>query len=137
MGLIIGPVILLWVAAFSFTLRMGYVLLESKAFFPYVCVVLLLAVAGSVLYVFGGLSTFQGRSELWAFEIPWFFLVNKYTFLVFALSVMAYLFGGSIFVGDVSKAIIFIVAFSIASGSLIGCFSSSAFMKKYNISETY
>ncbi len=50
---------------------------------------------------------------------------------------MAYLFGSNVFNSDISKAVIFIIAFSVTLGSLIGCFSSSAFIQKYNISVTY
>ncbi|MGX9416538.1 hypothetical protein ACXJY6_10340 [Vibrio sp. RC27] len=137
MGLIIGPVVIFWIVSFFYTWRMGYVLFTGKAFFPYILSVIFIGLLGALIYVFGGLSTFIGRSELWAFEIPWFFLLNKYAFIGFAVSMLSYFFGGSIFSGDISKAVIFILAFSISLGSLVGCFSSSAFMQKYDISETY
>ncbi|HCG7089383.1 TPA: hypothetical protein NJ342_004657 [Vibrio parahaemolyticus] len=137
MGLVIGPVIIFWVVSFFFTWRMGYVLFVGKAFFPYILSVIFIAFLGALMYVLGGLFTFIGRRELWVFDIPWFFLLNKYALLVFISSMLSYFFGGSVFSGDISKAVIFILAFSISLGSLVGCFSSSAFMQKYNISETY
>ncbi|MCG9559927.1 hypothetical protein [Vibrio kanaloae] len=137
MGLLIGPVVIFWIVSFFFTWRMGYYLLVDKPFFPYIFTVIIIAVFGALTYVMGGLFTFKDRSELWAFEIPWFFLVNKYAFVLFVCSVMAYLFGSNIFTGNISKAVIFIIAFSITLGNLVGCLSSNTFMQKYNISETY
>lgn len=137
MGLIIGPIMILWLGALFFTLRMGYLFLIDKPLFPYVCVVVIAAILGSLLYVAGGLSTFRGHSELWVFEISWFFLANKYAISLFVLAAMAYLFGSNLFSGDISRAVIFILAFSITSGSLIGSLSASSFMQKYNISATY
>ncbi|MCA0935474.1 hypothetical protein LCL85_07900 [Vibrio alginolyticus] len=137
MGLIIGPVVIFWIVSFFYTWRMGYVLFTGKAFFPYILPVIVIAFLGASIYVLGGLFTFIGRRELWGFDIPLFFLLNKYAFIVFVLSMLSYFFGGSVFSGDISKAVIFILAFSISLGSLVGCFSSSAFIQKYNISVTY
>lgn len=137
MGLIIGPVAIFWFFSFLYTWRMGYVLFAGKPFFPYIFSVLLIAVLGAFIYVFAGLFTFKERSELWVFDIPMFFLLNKYAFIGFVLSMMGYFFGGNIFGGDMPKAVIFILAFAISLGSVAGCFSSSAFMQKYNISKTH
>lgn len=137
MGLIIGPVMIFWILSFFYTWRIGYVLFVGKAFFPYILSVILIAFLCTLIYVLGGLFTFIGRRELWVFEIPWFFLFNKYALIVFVFSMLSYFFGGNVFDGDISKAVIFILVFSISLGSLVGCFSSSAFMQKYNISETY
>ena len=126
-----------WVISFFFTLRMGYTFLIGKPFFPYVSMVLACALIGMLVYVIGGLSTFRERSELWAFEIPWFFLANKFALLTFFIAIIAHFFGGQLVQGDLAKAVIVVVLLAVTSGSLIGSFSASAFMKKYNITQTY
>ncbi|HDI3315802.1 TPA: hypothetical protein PMD22_003398 [Vibrio cholerae] len=137
MGLVIAPLMIFWIVSFFFTWRIGYYLLMDKPFFPYILTIIFVALFSALIYVLCGLFTFKGRSEIWAFEIPWFFLLNKYAIVSFLLSVMAYLFGSNVFNSDISRAVIFIIAFSVTLGSLIGCFSSSAFIQKYNISVTY
>lgn len=137
MGLVLGPVIIFWIFSFFFSWRMGCVLFAGKAFFPYILSVIFIAFLGAVLYVFGGLFTFIDRREISTFDIPCFFLLNKYAFLVFIFVVLNYFWEPRVFGGDVSKAVTFVLAFSISLGSLVGCFSSSSFMEKYNISRTY
>ncbi|MCG3727736.1 hypothetical protein [Vibrio cincinnatiensis] len=137
MGLVIAPVVVFWIVSFFFSWRMGYYLLMDKPFFPYILTIIFVALLSALTYVLFGLFTFKGRSEIWVFEIPWFFLLNKYAIVSFLLSLMAYLFGSDFFNSDISKAAIFIIAFSVTLGSLIGCFSSSVFMQKYNISVMY
>ncbi|KLV05496.1 hypothetical protein ABT56_11000 [Photobacterium aquae] len=137
MGLILGPVIIFWMVSFFYSWRMGYIIFIDKPFFPYIVSVILIAIIVALIYVFIGLFTFKDHRELAMFEIPWVFLLNKHSFLIFVSSMLIYFFGGNIFNGDIPKTIIFILAFSISLGSLVGCFSASAFMQKYNISETH
>lgn len=137
MGLIIVPAVIFWLAALFFTCRAGFYLLVDKPFFPYALSVILIAVLGALLYVGLGLLSFKSRSEVWAFEIPSFFLFNKYAALMFVCAVAVYYFGGQVLSGELVRAACFVVAFSVALGNLAGCFGSGAFISKYNISQTY
>ena len=137
MGLIILPAVIFWLVALFFSCRAGFYLLVDKPLFPYALSVMLIAVLAALLYVGFGLFSFKGRSEVWAFEIPSFFLFNKYAALMFTCAAVVYYFCGHLAAGDLVKAACFVVAFSVALGNLAGCFGSGAFISKYNISQTY
>lgn len=137
MGLIIVPVVVFWLAALFFTCRAGFYWMVDKALFPDGALLLLAAITTALLYVFFGLRRFRARSKVWAFEIPCFFLLNKYAFAVFACAAAAHYFGGAFFASDVAKALMFFAAFAVAFGNVLGCFSSGVFIKRYNITETY
>ncbi|WP_273009221.1 hypothetical protein [Spongiibacter tropicus] len=137
MGLIIVPVMVFWLAALFFTCRAGFYWMVDKSLFPDGVLLVLAAVTTALLYVFFGLLKFRTRSKVWAFEIPCFFLLNKYAFAVFSCAAAAHYFGGAFFTGDLARALIFIAAFAVAFGGVLGCFSSGAFIKRYNITETY
>ncbi len=137
MGLIIVPVVAFWLAALFFTCRAGFYWMMGKPVFPDAALLMLAAFTAALCYVLLGLLKFRARNEVWAFEIPCFFLFNKYASALFACVVVAHFFGGAIFEGDLARAVILVVAFAVSCGNLLGCFGAGAFMKKYNISQTY
>ena len=137
MGLIIMPVVIFWLVSYFFSWRIGYALFSEKPFFPYIVMVVIIAIVVALAYVWTGLHQFKHRDKVWVFEIAWFFLSNQYAFMLFILAIVAYFFAGNLIEGDLLKSVIFVVAFAIPLGSLIGCFSSDAFIQKHKISTTY
>lgn len=50
----------------------------DKPFPPCILTIIFVALVSALTYVLWGLFTFKDRSEIWDFEIQWFFLLNKY-----------------------------------------------------------
>lgn len=96
MGLIIGPLLLAWLVGAGYSLFVWYGMLTGDR--PLSCALTVLA-AGllvGVFHVFLVLAGFRFREEVWAFEIPVFFLLNRYALGLFVLAAACQLFRWSI-----------------------------------------
>ncbi len=50
----------------------------DKPCLPCILTIIFVALLSVLTYVLWGLFSFKGRSEIWDFEIQWFFLLHKY-----------------------------------------------------------
>lgn len=137
MGIILGPLMLFWIGASIYSLRIGYVLLIDKALYPYVLSVLLTAALAMLAYVYIGLSGFKREKQMWAFEIPWFFTAKPFAFIAFLLALLVHIYAGEYMDNEYVKLVPFIIMFTISIGAIVGSFSTNSFMTRYNIKSTY
>lgn len=137
MGLILGPLILLWLGASSYSLWVGYILLSGAEFYPYTAQILGAAFLMMSLYVYQGLSKFKHHRSLGAFEIPLFFNFNLFSILVFVGALLLHLWGVEYKENEYVKAVPFVLMFATSLGTIVGTFSANMYMEKKNISKTY
>tara|TARA_R110001606_G_scaffold44512_2_gene116563 strand:+ start:486 stop:890 length:405 start_codon:yes stop_codon:yes gene_type:complete len=134
MGLILGPLLLLWIMAAGFSIYMGNTLLEDdQSFIAY-----LVAVITTLVYVLLNLVIrFGNKKELWAFEIPFFFMTNKVSLFLYGLSLCLYILKGAPPGQEYANGLIFIVNSTVAFSAIIGTFSNDVFMKTFEIKRTH
>ncbi|WP_111494482.1 hypothetical protein [Marinobacter bohaiensis] len=137
MGLILGPLFLFWLAVAGLSLRIGYVWLVAAPLNPDTLVVAGLALLATAAYVAFGLSRYKARESVWAFEIGFFFLTNKWAFAVAILSSLLYLFGDGWLSGPLALPALFIATFAVSVGGIVGVFVSDGFIRKRGIQVTY
>lgn len=137
MGIILGPLVLLWLGASCYSLWTGYVLLSGAELYPYTVQVLGTALLMMLLYVYQGLASFKRHHHLWAFEIPLFFNLNILSVLVFLFALLVHLFGGEHIENEYAKVVPFILMFTTSVGTIVGTFSSSIYMERNHIVKTY
>ena len=73
MGLIILPLMILWLVACIYSLRMGYQLMTAHPVLSFSLPLILVAILCIAAYSYLGLMSFKQHKEIWAFEIPMFF----------------------------------------------------------------
>lgn len=137
MGLILLPLLLFWLAAIGFSIRMGYVLLSGASVFPTVLTSVVAALLLTVLYVYAVYWRFKGAKELWAFQIHFSFLTNKVSILLFLAAVLVYFYGQAYWDIVYVRASMFSVAFAVSTAAVVGVFTADAFMDKYQIKKTH
>lgn len=142
MGMILGPFIIFWFIMSTYSLKIGYSLLNNMDLIPHVATIYFIAVITLLLYVHLGLNKFKNKESLWAFQIIVFFTINKITFSIYLITLMVHWFNFDFIAQyivnkNITESIIFIILFTISLGAIIGTFKAGAFMKKYNIKETY
>jgi hypothetical protein len=134
MGLILGPLLLLWIIAAGFSIYMGNTLLkDGQSFIAY-----LIAIITTLVYVLLNLLIrFSNKKELWAFEIPFFFVTNKVSLFLYGLSLSLYIFRGAPPDQEYANGLIFIINATVAFSAIIGTFSNDIFMKTFEIKRTH
>ena len=89
-GLILGTILIFWIIAAGFSIYMGSTLLNDYQIFQ----AYMIAIATTVSYVSLNLIIRYGnKKELWIFEIPFFFMTNKISLLLFGISIFFYIWG--------------------------------------------
>ncbi len=136
MGLIILPLMILWFIAALYSIRMGYHLISVHPL-PFGLPIILIALACIGAYVYFGLASFKANKEIWAFDIPFFFMTGKIALVLFTLSAMANFFFAKQIQNEYILAALFIVMITLSSGALIGSFASDSFIQKHNIKVTH
>ncbi|MFY0640027.1 MAG: hypothetical protein JXR16_03200 [Bermanella sp.] len=137
MGLIILPLMIMWLVASLYTLRMGYHLMSGNPFLSFALPIIIIAMLVMFSYLYMGLSSFKHNTEIWAFEIPMFFLAGKSAILIFTIVALVNFFYASKIHNIYILAGMFIVMFTLSSSALIGAFSSDSFIQKHSIKVTY
>lgn len=142
MGMILGPFIIFWFIMSTYSLKIGYSLLNNMDLIPHVATIYFIAVITLLSYVHLGLNKFKNKESLWAFQIIVFFTINKITFSIYLITLMVHWFNFDFIAQyivnkNITESIIFIILFTISLGAIIGTFKADAFMKKHNIKETY
>jgi len=135
MGLILVPLVIFWILALCFSLRIGYVLLAGKPLIPFISIAVGCSIGLALLYAGIGLFSFKARDEVALFEIPLFFALNKGAMTVFAMSGLAYIFGDRFLSTNYLKVIVFTLSFGTCLGTLIGVVGSETFATTFNITE--
>lgn len=137
MGLVLGPLALAWFAGAVYSGFMWYSVFSGDKPAWYALAVL----ACGLLLLFGylalGLWGFRSREEVWVFEIPMFFLLNKYALVITGLVLACYLFQWNIPGFAHTRALCFVLMFAMSVGALIGSFCSGTFVEKHGIRVTY
>lgn len=137
MGLVILPVMILWLVAAVYTVRMGYQLLSIQPFMTFGLPMIVVALLCISIYIYLGLASFKDNKEIWAFDIPFFFMTNKIVLTVFSLSALTHFFWGNQIQNPLLLAGLFVVMMTLSSGALIGSFSADSYIQKHNIKVTY
>jgi len=137
MGLILLPLFAAWFVGAGYAVFMLYSLFTGDKPALYAIAVGVCGLLLALVYARYGLSAFRHKDEVWAFEIPMFFLLNKYAIAVFALAAVVYFFGWNFPAFTHTSAVCFLLAFSMSVGSLMGSFYSNSFLQKHDISVTY
>ncbi|WP_417597982.1 hypothetical protein [Oceanospirillum sp.] len=137
MGLVIVPLMLMWFWATGLSLRIGYVLADVSGFFPYVLLCLLAAISGGWLYSRLVMARRKFEKELWAFQLMIDFTLNKFALSGYTILAGIYLFTDLTVTDDNLLSLIFIGTLVLSSGTLLGVFTSNAFMDRHKIERAY
>ncbi|WP_137169211.1 hypothetical protein [Marinomonas sp. FW-1] len=137
MGIIILPLFLFWAISFLYSLRIGYVLLKEEKLFVYKILPTITAIFLAFAYTTLSLNDFKSSESLWTFEIMFYFLFNLNAAVLYLAALLSYFTLRKHIKNPSIKSLIFIIALSISLGTLIGAFSSEAFMEENNIEQTY
>lgn len=137
MGLVIAPLMLMWVVAFGLSLRVGYVLGETSGFFPFALLCLLAGVSGGWLHSRLVMARRKAEKKLWAFQLMIDFTLNKFALSGYTILAGIYLFTDLTATDGNLLSLIFIGTLVLSSGTLIGVFTSNAFMDRNKIDRTY
>lgn len=92
MGLILMPLMIMWLVASIYTLRMGYHLISAHPLLTFGLPVILLALVTMSAYLYLGLYAFKHQNQIWAFDIPMFFLAGKIALLIFTMAALGNFF---------------------------------------------
>ncbi|QUX90767.1 hypothetical protein CYL31_04840 [Marinomonas sp. A3A] len=134
MGLILGPLLLLWIIAAGFSIYMGNTLLNDYQIFQ----AYMIAIGTTVSYVLLNLIIRYGnKKELWIFEIPFFFTTNKISLFLYGASIFFYVWGDALKAQEYGNEMIFVLNFTISFSAIIGTFSNDVFMKTFEIKRTH
>lgn len=137
MGLILMPLMIMWLVASIYTLRMGYHLISTHPLLTFGLPVILLALVTMSAYLYLGLYAFKHQNQIWAFDIPMFFLAGKIALLIFTMAALGNYFYASKIQNIYLLAGMFIIMFTLSIGALVGAFYSEHFIEKHNIHVTY
>lgn len=137
MGLIILPLMILWLVASIYSLRMGYQLITANPFLSFGLPLIVIAILCISAYSYLGLTSFKQHKEIWAFEIPMFFMASKISLILYTITALSYFFYASKISNIYILAGMFIVMITLSFGALIGTFSSDSFIEKHSIKTTY
>lgn len=137
MGLIILPLLAGWLACAGYSVFLGYSLWSGGKPLLYVAAFLIVGLVLALLYARVGLSGFKAREEVWAFEIPMHFLLNKYAIAMFVLAV-AFSFLARHMAGlSHAVAACFVVAFALSVATVAASLYAETFVRHHDIRVTY
>lgn len=137
MGLIIMPLMIIWLVAAAYSMRMGYQLISANPFLQFSLPLIVIALACIAAYIYFGLASFKDNKEIWAFEIPMFFMAGKTALFLFTTYALTNFFYANKIQNEYILAGLFILMITLSVGTLIGAFSSENFIQKHSIKVTY
>ena len=91
----------------------------------------------ALCYLRVGLSGFKTREDVWAFEIPLYFLLNKVAIVVCVAAAACYFFGWGAATTPHFNAVCFVLGFAVSAGTLTGTLYADRFQQKQGIGTTY
>ncbi|WP_108446497.1 hypothetical protein [Halomonas denitrificans] len=137
MGLIILPLLAAWLACAGYAVFLGYSLWADGKPLLYVVTLLIVGVLLALVYACVGLSGFKTREEVWAFEIPMHFLVNKAAIAMFVLAVAISFLALNMADFSHTVAACFVVAFALSVGTVAASLYAETFVRHHDIRVTY
>lgn len=137
MGLIIGPLVLAWFAGAVCSGFMWYSIFSGDGSARYALTLIAPALVLTFGYLVLGLRRFRSRESVWAFEIPMFFLINRYALAIGGLAFVTYLFDWNIPGFAHTRALCFVLMFALSVGAILGTFCAGTFVQKRGIRVTY
>lgn len=137
MGLILLPLLILWLGVGIYAIRIGYQVLAGASQLSYALSVCTLAIVVLLLYLYFGFAQFKENKELWAFEISMFFAANKFAFGVMMLGLLLHWFGQGVLTSAYLKPLPFIMIFTVSFGAMAGVILSDTFMAKFDIQKMH
>lgn len=137
MGLIILPLMVIWGLACIYSIRTGYHLISGHPFLSFGLPLILITLSCIAIYVYLGLAGFKNQKELWAFEIPFYFMTGKTVIALFMLAGLSHFFYAHQINNMYLLAGLIIVMMTVSAGALIGALSSDYFIQTHNIKITY
>lgn len=137
MGLVLAPLILLWLVGVGFALRVGYVLAGVSGFFPQGALCFLVAIAGGQLYARWLQGRRRSEESLWTFQLVIDFVLNKAALVLYTLLAATYLMSDVALMDENLLSLIFVGTLMLSTGTLTGVFTSESFMDRHDIKRTY
>ncbi len=137
MGLILLPLLILWLGVGIYAIRIGYQVLVGASELTYTLSVCAIALVALLLYLYFGFAQFKENKELWAFEISMFFAANKFAFGVMVLGSLLHWFGQGVLTSAYLKPLPFIMIFTVSFGAMAGLILSDTFMAKFDIQKMH
>ncbi|MCU8037939.1 hypothetical protein L5M37_05510 [Shewanella sp. SM69] len=137
MGLILLPLLILWLGVGIYAIRIGYQVLAGTSQLSYTLSVCAIALVALLLYLYFGFAQFKENKELWAFEISMFFAANKFAFGIMILGLILHWFGQGVLTSAYLKPLPFIMIFAVSFGAMAGVILSDTFMAKFDIQKMH
>lgn len=137
MGLILGPLVIFWLAITMFVLNIGYVLLDDLTSYSDIALVCLMAILCFVSYVYWGFARFKRCDELAWYDIPLFFTANKLSLIAFVSALGVHWLGVNQWMNEFLPFLPVIIMFTLSFGALFGTFWASRFMKYRGIQQIH
>lgn len=137
MGLILLPLLILWLGVGIYAIRIGYQVLAVASQLSYALSVCILAIVALLLYLYFGFAQFKENKELWAFEISMFFAANRLAFGVMMLGLLLHWFDQGVLTSAYLKPLPFIMIFTVSFGAMAGVILSDTFMAKFDIQKMH
>ncbi|AVI67515.1 hypothetical protein KO533_18925 [Shewanella sp. NKUCC05_KAH] len=137
MGLILLPLLILWLGVGIYAIRIGYQVLAGASQLSYALSVCTLAIVALLLYLYFGFAQFKENKELWAFEISMFFAANKFAFGIMILGLILHWFGQGVLTSAYLKPLPFIMIFTVSFGAMAGVILSDTFIAKFDIQKMH
>jgi hypothetical protein len=135
MGCIIAPLFLMWVIGAGYSIYLFNAMFSEGASGEYVLTALAVGSLLGLVYARVGLSRF--KDQVYVFDIPFFFLLNKYAISVFVLAVIYRCWGDSLLQHSHNTAVGFALTFAMSAGTLLGIFCAGAYVRKRDIHITH
>jgi hypothetical protein len=137
MGLILGPVLLIWLAIFIYSIRLGYLLIYKNMPLEITLITFTVALVGAIAFVFYGYRQFINETSLWAFEIPSYFVFNKFAIFTVVLALCLHFFSTSVQTRAAVNCVVFILLFMFSAAVLLSVGLHDRFIGYNNIQLTH
>ena len=137
MGLILGPVLLIWLAIFIYSIRLGYLLIYKNMALDITLITFTVALVGAIAFVFYGYRQFINETSLWAFEIPSYFVFNKFAIFTVVLALCLHFFSTSVQTSTAVNCVVFILLFMFSAAVLLSVGIHDHFIGYNNIQLTH
>ncbi|MFG6160028.1 hypothetical protein ACGTNG_14595 [Halomonas sp. 1390] len=137
MGLIMLPLLAAWLAGAGYAVFLWYSLWTVGKPLLYVSALMIVGVLLALVYARVGLAGFKAREEVWAFEIPMHFLLNKTAIAMFVLAVAFSFLARHMADVPQATAVCFVVAFALSIGTVAASLYAETFVRHHDIRVTY
>ncbi|KTD90264.1 MULTISPECIES: hypothetical protein [unclassified Pseudoalteromonas] len=137
MGLILGPVLVVWLAIFIYSTRLGYLLIHKNMALEVTLITLTVALVGAIAFVFYGYKQFINETSLWAFEIPSYFVFNKFAIFSVGLALCIKFFITSSQNSVGLACVVFVILFVFSASVLLSVGLHDRFISYNNIQLTH